>query len=170
MLVVTIGRANFSGIGRPNTPATLIVRDGVTGDIKGSAGVTVNDQGNFAGVVRGSGGGRVPVLVGDRVRSNVASDARFTVADIEATGDPATEFVHGRCHDAGSYGGHAQVQVFRNGFQRGWAMGNTAPDGYFDFDMTDVFPNSSVIKHGDQLLVRCRQVNGDYVQKWFAVP
>ncbi len=169
MVVVTIGRATFSGIGRVLSQATVTLRDGLTSAVKGTGGTTVDGRGQFAGVLR-SAGVRVPVQAGDRIISNVARDADFIVPDIEATGDPAAETVSGRCHDTGDYAGHAQVQVYRNGFQRGWTTFNTEPDGVFMVDVTDAFPNSSVIKHGDQLLVRCRQVTGDYVQKWFAVP
>jgi hypothetical protein len=78
--------------------------------------------------------------------------------------------VSGRCGDTGRSQHKVWIRVVRNGMRRGFASTGTDADGYFSEDMTQSFPDESVIKHGDDVLVSCVQKNRDFVQKWFAVP
>jgi len=170
-VTVTLGKSDFYGEARMYSTATTTLTDSSTHEFLASASVDVGFQQGFTGTFRDADGNRHAVAPGDRLKSNVASDAAFIVPDIEATGDAATDTVTGRCYqtDHSTQGMH--IGVYRTGIRRGYVYAGTESDGTFSyhFEKND-FPDPAVLKHGDKLLIRCFQVNGDIVQKWVIVP
>jgi hypothetical protein len=173
-VVVTLGTPQVSGEARQNSTATVHVRDATSNDELGSSSSAVGLDQQFAGTLRNSAGAPVVVAAGQYVTSNVAADAAFVIPDIDVAADVSTETVSGRCGDTGRSVHLVWIRVYRAGAQlpRGFATTTrTDEDGYFSEDMTAIeFPNPSVIKHGDKVLVSCVQRNRDFVQKWFTVP
>jgi hypothetical protein len=169
-LVVTLGSARVSGEARHNSAPSVQLRDAVSGNLLGSWSSTIGLDQRFAGRLRDGAGALVVVAPGQYVSSSIASDAAFTVPEIDAIADVASDTVSGRCSDTGRAEHKVWIRILRNGIRRGFAATGTDAAGYFSEDMSQAFPDESVIKHGDDVLVSCVQKNRDFVQKWFAVP
>jgi hypothetical protein len=146
------------------------LRDAVSGNLLGSWSSMIGLDQRFAGRLRDGAGALVVVAPGQYVSSSIASDAAFTVPEIDAIADVASDTVSGRCSDTGRAEHKVWIRILRNGIRRGFAATGTDAAGYFSEDMSQAFPDESVIKHGDDVLVSCVQKNRDFVQKWFAVP
>lgn len=169
-VVVTIGTSQVTGNGRQHSNAVVSLKDS-GGHLIGSSLSQIGFRQAFTGTFRDGSGNRVRVEPGQRLAANVAADANFIVPEIHATGDTDTETVSGYCEDTGRSAHEVWIRVYRAGVRRGFAITETAADGSFAQVMTDVwFPDASVIKHGDRLLISCLQKNRDFVQQWFAVP
>jgi hypothetical protein len=170
-VTVTLGRSDFSGEAPEYSTASTKLMDPVTHAVLASATATVGVNQGFTATFRDVDGKRRAVAPGDYLISTVASDAAFMVPDIEVSGDAATDTVTGRCYDTGRATQSMHIAVYRTGIRRGYVYAGTETDGTFTyhFDKYD-FPQPAVLKHGDKLLVRCFQVNGDVVQKWATVP
>jgi hypothetical protein len=170
-LVITLGRARVDGLGRQNATALVTLKDGATHDVLGSLSRDVGLDQRFGGPLRDASGDPVIVEPGQRIVSNISSDAAFTVPQIQATGDADTETVSGWCEDTGRSASEVWIRLYRSGHRRGFAITGTEPDGTFSQNMTEVFfPDSSVVKHGDRLQISCVQKNRDLVDAWFTVP
>lgn len=170
-LVVTHGRAQVTGVARQSSTPAISLKDAPGGNAIGSWSGQVGLRQEFTGTFRDTGGNRVFVAPGQYLVSNIASDAKFVVPEIEASGDVETDTVSGSCEDTGRSAHEVWIQVYRAGQRRGFAITDTETDGSFSQDMTDFwFPDPSVIKHGDKLLIACLQKNRDFVQRWVSVP
>lgn len=169
-VVVTLGRAGVSGVGRQNSTATVLLKEASTHERLASWSSPIGVHQSFTGTLRDSAGERVFVTPGQYVVSTIASDAAFIVPEIQATADVDTDTVSGRCWDTGRSAHGVYILVYRSGAQRGFAVTGTEEDGSFSHDMTDSFPNSSVVKHGDDVLIACVLKNHDFVRKWITVP
>ena len=171
---VTLGRSRFAGGTTPFRTNKASVRDADTDIIMGRGTAVSDDYGSFSGEFLDADGNQVKVAAGDRIRSNIASDADWIVPNIEGTADVATDFVNGRCFDTGVSADEAWVTVYRvGGGFRGFSFAYVQEDGSFeiDFSQPDAFMfDHANIKHGDRVSIRCLQTTGDVVHLLFRVP
>jgi hypothetical protein len=171
-LDVTIGSADISGIAAFNSTVKFNLYDGAT--LKGTATVSTDEYGQFSGSFVDAGSSPVNVAVGDRVVNHkVAMDLDWIVPDSSATGNAATEKVHGSCQDAGNLSESAIIRVFRANQQRGFAIVgvDAAGNWHVNFNKPDGFLfNGTKLSHGDRISVECSLDTGDTVTQSFIVP
>ncbi len=155
-VAVTIGRATANGSTRSGSEAqvALLRNDEFTGIAR-----DVGDLhfGLFSSVFRDGHGHRVRVHVGDRIYSDIASDADWVVTDISSHTNASTNKVAGQCGFSTSY----MVNVYRNGVPVDFDHWFTNPNGHFDTHLS--------IQSGDQVLIWCQQPTGDWIRKYFDV-
>ena len=166
-LTVTLGKSDFTGEARMYSTATTRLTDVASNAFLASASATVGFGQGFKATFRDADGNRHLVAPGDRLRSDIAADASFIVPDIDISADAVTDTVTGHCFVDGRATQGMHIAVYRTGIRRGYVYAGTEADGSFSyhFEKND-FPQPAVLKHGDRLLVRCFQGNGDIVQKW----
>ena len=167
-LDVTIGKSAFSGTFRAGHTANIVVRDGVTLDplATGSAVGELFD-GEFSGHFRDSGGNGFQIMPGDRITSDIAADLDFVVPDIQIAADAATDTVSGQCFATGET--PIRIDVYRNGFHRGYAWDWTDLTSHFSTYMPHpgtIAYNAAVIKVGDKVSVGCMTPQGDWIRTW----
>jgi hypothetical protein len=155
---VTIGRALVTGSTRAGTSATVVDRNSSTFDIRGTmvAQSRLLD-GTFSGKLRNGSNKPINVHAGDLITSDIASDASWTVGDIQAIANASTNRVRGLCAEEARF----EVGVFREGVFVDSQRWYTDGDGSFKSDPLD-------LQAGDQVVVGCQvQATGDWIHKWF---
>jgi hypothetical protein len=166
-VVVTLGRAGFSGYALPNQEVDVTLEDG--NDAHGSA--TASNDGDFAGKFRDNAHNLRPAAAGDHMQApSIASDADWILPDIDGTADASSDIVEGQCHN-GSDGG-ITVRLYRGSQEVGFTYAGGNSDGSFRFNFRKVgtyFANPANVKHGDLLVVQCVHITGDIAQLKFIV-
>ena len=181
---VEIGGSHFGGWATPKQKvvATLSTNTGAAANLlaaKGRGKVFASPYGSYDGNFRDSNGKKVKVAPGDVVSApSVASDAVWTVPQIDGTVDAASNVVTGYCSDNGTRLNIYAAFVYGSGFHTGAgrAWGTYDADGRFtvDFDdpasATGVFDSTAYdVQSGDIFEIDCFQTSGDYVvAKWIA--
>jgi hypothetical protein len=161
-VALTIGQAGIEGSARVGSPATVVLKDGNTLDVRGTAHATGGVyQGLFSSRFRNDAGKKVKVHVGDRVTSDVAADLDWIVTDIEAHPRVSRQHVTGQC---GGDSGLFRVVNYRGGVAVGYDYSWTDEDGSFDMKWHD-----DAFQSGDSMLVWCPVGTGDWIRKWFDV-
>src|SRR5688572_23595506 len=98
----TLGRARFTGGTGAFRTIKASIRDAATSVIKGRDTQVSGQTGHFSGVFKDADASPVAVAAGDRLVSNIASDANWIVPNITGTANVATDHVTGQCFDAGT--------------------------------------------------------------------
>lgn len=136
--------------------------------LKGTAVATgafeANNSGSFTAVFRDSHGNPVDVQPGDTIDAKkLSTDSEFVVPTIVATATASNDRVKGQCENTPASQGYANVELYRDGTQRGFA-GFEGEDGAFSFNFRKVrFGSPANVKPGDRVVIDCIQAGGDGV-------
>jgi hypothetical protein len=154
---IFLNDSRWSGFAIAESTPRILVDDGFTGRNTARAGA----DGSFAGVIHHGSNQTVSVQPGEDVRADVASDAEFTVPQITATVNSATDRVKGTCELNGTYAG-AYVQVYRGNDLLGAGVGGDSTGAFkVDFGHEQVQVAKVNIKPGDTIYAACLQGEGD---------
>ncbi len=167
-VAITLGESTFSGATKAGQTAHLKLHDPATHAVKADDDAVGDDSGGrFEGEFAAPDGASVPVSPGDELTADIAADANLIVPDVDGTASAETNIVSGRCFDTGRFTGTVFIELFRGGERSGWAFGEPDEGGNFAVDfLTDGtgFKDPADLEVGDDLLVRCQQTGGDWVQ------
>src|SRR3954454_7639234 len=146
---VLIEHANntLTGISNPSVAVSFALRDG-HGVAKGMGSSGTTPYPDFTvGLFRANGDAAYPIG-GDRVVSDLASDARLQIPISELRGDSAVDAVSGRCM--------ANAPYLLLTLNRSYT-GRTRPDGRFARSVA----SRENLRRGDQLRLACMYPSGD---------
>ena len=156
-LDITLGKAFVTGSGRAGSPVTVVLKNGSTLDVRGTAESTAsNFDGRFGGRFENQQGGAVVARAGNIVTSTIAPDADFVLPNILGDANAAADLVTGQCAQESSF----EYRVLRNGIEYDGRRWFTDVDGSFQADV-------SGLKVGDRVIIGCEQYTGDWVRKAF---
>jgi hypothetical protein len=156
--IVTIGRAEFRGVGIQGERAWVSVNVGTTPVQKGlGSGTASRYYADFAGRFRDGDGNPVEPAVGDLVQSNIAPDAAVVIEDVEATADGQTNHVQGRCPQSTQYAIVRELDQSRM-----WRDRDQGAVSQFD-DSFDIYVPGGFDATA-RYFVGCQYRTGDFVQ------
>ncbi|MBA2254818.1 MAG: hypothetical protein H0W07_06875 [Chloroflexi bacterium] len=163
MTRVVIGLATISGFARPGTLVTTTLKTSAD-VVKGTAQVVAQHPvGNFYGIAfRKPNGTKVYVAATDKVSSDSATDAGFTVPGVTLSATISTDVISGKCRPNGPYSLVARRPNFSDSVTRSGmsdVAGNLTQDVTADLDLVA----------GDLVFLSCRMATGDIVERRLVV-
>jgi hypothetical protein len=164
---LVIGDDQVRGQGKPGQTVTATLRT-AGGVLIGSGSDTVGIRSPSISLdLRTSSGLPAYPRPGNKVTSNVASDAKLTVPAITLTLTDA-DTVAGHCFNNGPV--YVYLEHYQPGYEWTEAYTTAGSAGNFSLDMADTSNSSYVPASGERFEVDCQNVKGDIVARYSRFP